>query len=507
MDFLSLKQNFKINSKTKDNLSDGIVIVSVIIFLFSYRINNFNYMIISCYIFLVGTLFKYKSENAFLYIFYGAFFVFLINRSLIDIIDGYDWISRWDPYDLRLALSVLYGSIISIYYGYFHIFKNSTLLSKQKTSKFEAKRENNNNYISVVLFVVLIIFIISFVALLYVEIDKFVFMQGKVYEEYYISYIPSYNRLIKYISDMYFYALCLLLSFKITKRFAFILLFTYILTTIPVLLIGQRGGFITALLFAFVYYVIQTITGSKQKWFTKYEIYLIIIAVPVLIILMLVINEIRSGRDFGFSGLFSGIIDFFHKQGVSFDAVLNGIKYRERIYTLSPNKNYMFGEIIEFIKYNPISLGLFGTTPLPSGNNAFRALNGNSYAHILSFLAHHSYLKGYGFGTSYVLEVFQTYGFIGLTLINVALGFLLRELPKLFSKDQMCRYISIIIMYYIFYLPRQAFSDLVFFIIKPGFWLVNFYLILIFVMIKLSKDKISKYNFIISLEKYCLEEK
>lgn len=493
--------------KKTDNIAGFIVTLSLFLFLFSYRTSNFDLMIVSCYVFLIGSLIKFRNKNALLYIFFGSFFIFLINRSFIDIINGYEWISRWNSLDLRLGLSILYGSLVSIYYGYFYIYKNKNRyrkLNKDKIKSFIKFKETN---ISVILLLLLFVFIVSFVALIYVELDKFIYMQGKVYEEYYLSYVPTYNGVVKYISDMYFYLLCLLLSFKVTKRFAFILLFSNILTTIPVLLIGQRGAFITALLFAFIYYMVQTITGSKQKWFTKYEISLIVIAVPFLIILMLFINEFRSGRVFDFSGLFSGVIDFFHKQGVSFDAVMNGVKYREKIFTLAPNKNFMFGEIIEYFKYNPISLKIFGTTPLPSGNNAIRALRGNSYAHILSYLAHHSYLKGYGFGTSYVLEVFQTYGFVGLVIVNMLLGVLLRELPQLFSKNQILRYISIIMMYYIFYLPRQPFSDLIFFMIKPGFWLVNFYLICIYLIIKLSKGRISKLIIAKKITSFCLEVK
>ncbi|CAM2810322.1 O-antigen polysaccharide polymerase Wzy family protein [Erysipelothrix tonsillarum] len=477
----SMRTRFK---KNKVEISFSIMILSAVLFFYAFRNSAFNLMIISSYLLVIGILVNYDKDNIFLYIFYSTFFIFLLNRSLIDYLDGFDWVSRWDHYGLKTTMTILYLSVFTLYCGskvypiLINKFTHSKIYSKVSFVKNEKKRvlsyKNHSTAQKTILLILFILLLVSTVAKMYIEIDKLVFMIGKNYEEFYLNYNPNYSLVLKFLADLNFYVLCSILAFQLKKKVAFSVLLINIITTLPSLIIGQRGSFILALLFSLVYYLIKQLTDKEQVWFGKYEKYLIIFGVPILVVLMIYINEGRHGKTFSFEGILSSFKIFLHKQGVSFDTLATGVENSSRIYRISPKKNFMFGEIINYLKYNPLSLKLFNTTPLPPGNNAIKALYGNSYAHLLSYLTHHSYLKGFGFGTSYLLEVFQTYGMLGLVTINLSLGVVLRLLKDKFNKDMMMNYFILVILSSIFYLPRQPFSSIMFFIFKPSFWFVIF---------------------------------
>lgn len=490
------------NIKKNAGYASKITIVwSLIFFMVTNSLNMYNVMIYASYFLLFGILLDFKKEGVLVYIFMFTFFVFLVNRPLIDFFKNFEWYNRWQPGDVKLALTMIYISILSLYGGLKLMLNRKVFYLDNKTKNLLSRFNSSDNIKNGLLIATLILFIVSFGTKMYVEMDKFIFMRGRLYEEYYLYYVPSFNVIIKVFSGMYIYVFCFLVSFNLLKRYIFTILVLNILTTIPALMIGQRGDFVLALLISLVLYIMKAMSNTKQKWFSKFEFSLIVVAVPSLIILMLVINEGRHGSAFNFGGLGDSLIMFFHKQGVSFDTLVTGVEYQDKISYLAPNKIFMFGEIIDLLKYNPISLRLFGIEALPSGNNIVKALEGNSYAHILSFLSHHSYLKGFGFGTSYILEVFQTFGIMAVVLVNVVIGSLLVYMKKAFNHGLVRTYIVLILITTVFYLPRQPFSSLIIFAIRPWFWLVNIALFGCFLVLKNfdEKSKLDKNGLLVKI--------
>ena len=61
-----------------------------------------------------------------------------------------------------------------------------------------------------------------------------------------------------------------------------------------------------------------------------------------------------------------------------------------------------------------------------SGNTVDMALNSNSYTHAMSYVSRgQEYLDGHGWGSSYLLETYTDYGWIGIVLFSLAIGFVL----------------------------------------------------------------------------------
>lgn len=459
----------------KKNISFAIILFSMIMYLSSYRVSNYNYQIVSILVLYIGIVISLGRKDVIVFLFLSSFMIFLVTRSFIDYIEGYRWFEGWEQQFISKATTVLYLSVFSLFIGMKTATRMTPSLSIPKTSekrvnKYFSLGENKSLFI----FLILTLYIISYLFHFYIELDKYLFMRGRLYEDFYLYYNPNFSIVIRFFSGVNIYLLLLLLSLKPNKFMTYLLFLFHIVATVPTLLIGQRGDFMLAAVLMVVYFLIRATTDTKIKWINKYNVTAVVIMVPIIILLMSYVNEGRHGGTFDFSGFFSTAKTFIHKQGVTFDAFMHGIQSEGEIRELTGSKNYVFGEIIDFLKYNPLSRILFKTTPLPSGNNVVKALNSGSYAHILSYVTHHSYLKGFGFGTSYVSELFHTYGTIGVILFNILVGGVLVKLRDMYEKNVYLRFISLIIISNILYIPRQSFASFIMFIVHPYFWSIVF---------------------------------
>jgi oligosaccharide repeat unit polymerase len=63
---------------------------------------------------------------------------------------------------------------------------------------------------------------------------------------------------------------------------------------------------------------------------------------------------------------------------------------------------------------------------LGEGNNLSKALFSNSFAHRMSYAAlGQEYLNGHGLGSSYILETFADFGYLGIIVFSILMGMFL----------------------------------------------------------------------------------
>lgn len=477
-------------------LRNVMVSLSMILVLFGFRSVNYNVMVIANFTLYTSILILLKKEDFLFLIFISLFILFIQVRPLIDILNNVNWYSEWQGTNVRFALMQVYIALYSLNYGYkkytlsisYSIPKNHKEILKSFQDMAKYIKKHVNDHLVFYQKTILVLFIFSFIFNLWVELDKFLFMKNRLYEEYYLFYAPNHNIIIKVFSGLFFYLFVLILSYLPTRNKVHLLFILYIICTIPTLLIGQRGSFIVSLLFYLIYVMYRKFILKEESWLQKKTIIIIVILMPIIVIFMSAINEVRHGNSLKVSSIFDIFISFMHKQGVSFNTYLMGVKHEQSINNYSMGKNYMFGEVIEFIKYNPISLKVFNKTPLPIGNNAIRAINGYSYAHILSYVSHHNYLNGYGFGTTYLSESIHTYGTIGSVLTNVFLGNMMNKIKIKFSQGVIFRFISLLIISRVIYLPRQPFSSLILIFLNPYLIMLLIFFFVLFITITNRKS-------------------
>ena len=91
----------------------------------------------------------------------------------------------------------------------------------------------------------------------------------------------------------------------------------------------------------------------------------------------------------------------------------------------------------------------------------------------LAFVAHPGYLEGHGLGSSYLLELFADYGFIGIAVYSLILGIFLIYCIDAMKKGWFMRTLMLSLLTNLFYIPRAAATDWLVFLIQIHFWKIS----------------------------------
>ncbi len=439
-----------------------LIILSVALFTIGYLTGRFNTVLCGvCCIFISNVIYgllDWKQHLIFLF-FHFTFFTFLLSRPVISMFRGNEW-WYFSVSAVLFALNAMFISLIALRIG--------SKLMKRKHCEIVKRNEQNDRFIESFQTVTLVFFYITMAMFLVAELEKLAFMSGRGYEEYYISFKSSLPSFVLTIGDMMKYALCMFLATMPSKKKAIVPLGIYLISAIPSLIIGIRNPIVLNAIFIVVYYLIRDILEDNKKWFGKTERIIVVAVLPIALIFLSAYNYIRDGVTVEMTA-FESIVDLFYKQGVSFDVLCMG-------YEAIPNlpdvidKNYTFGGIIDYITRGNIAQMFFGAVPLGNQNSEIVATYSNSFAHSMSYVAHPEYLSGHGWGSSYLLETFADWGYVGITLFSVGLGVLMTILPLLLRRGIFFGTISLIALTKIFFVPRAEATGWITFLVTLQFW-------------------------------------
>lgn len=430
--------------------------------------SNFNIMLCGILIILVNNIFYGIIERKRIYfLFFNiTIFVFLLSRPTISMFRGNEW---WTASEESVYFS-LYSIVISLIFLFLgSIIYEKINQSKSKNIKVDNKQDkyffkNNRTIVNITM----IMLLITYASKMFVEINKLIFMYGKDYAEYYILYKPNVPSIISFMSGMLYVTLCMYLLTNPPKKKSFIVLTMYITTTIPMFLIGERGSIVNAIIFSFLYFVYRNITDKKEVWIGKIEKITIAISIPVFIIGLGAYNYIREDKKVPTFNPLELSVDFLYKQGVSYDVLCIG----KNVMNQLPNKeskNYTFGGFIDYFRYNAVSRKIFNIKDLGTGNSERKAIESNSFSHAMSYIAKKDYLQGHGWGSSYLLEVYADYGYIGIIIYSILMGMFLRAIIDILDKNNIISLITLCSTTKIFMAPRAEATGFLQFIFEFHF--------------------------------------
>ncbi len=402
-------------------------------------------------------------------------FVFLSCRPLIDCLIGTPWWEEYGQEDIFFALRSVALSLLMLYLGamlYLYVFTARRKAPANPSIRLPLTNSGNQSVpdrctLQIASFC---LYAASMSCFLYGELDKLIFMQDRAYAEYYLSYDAAYPFWIRTAGYCMPYALCAFLATLPKKKWAFPVLALYLLSAVPSLMFGQRKLIVLNALFIFLYYCIRDYLGDEKRWLGRLETGAIITMLPVACIGLSVMNYLRDGASAGNDVVVNIVVDLFHKQGVSFRTLCVG--HAALPHLPGADRNFTFGPFIDQILYGRIGLSLFGTDPLPVGNCAELAARSHKLGEPLAFVAHPGYLEGHGLGSSYLLELFADYGFIGIAVYSFILGIFLIYCIDAMKKGWFMRTLMLSLLSNLFYIPRAAATDWLVFLIQIHFWFV-----------------------------------
>lgn len=395
--------------------------------------------------------------------------VFLIARPLFLTLEGKEW---WDIDWLEQADIIRAFLIIALSLGAIYVGMNIALRKKQKINvtlcENEEKKEAFRKYLQAVSMVAFYITAAFFVIS---GIEKVLFCQTHSYLEYYTSFKSQLPWFIDTLGSLMKYCLCIFLATWPGKRRSFCALGLFELTALFDLYVGIRGTIVLHSVFIIVYYLLRDIKKDKEKWFGRIEKYLVVIGTPLMMVFMVAYAFIRSGMRVMDLHFFDALKSFFISQGVTFEVVARGISVADELPQRA-GRNYTFGTMIDYVVHGRIGQLLFGTEPLPGGNNVINGTESNSLAHNLSYLTRgDDYLRGQGWGSSYVLETYIDFHYIGVILFSLFLGVVLVKALQWYGKRLLGNTIILVSLLNVFYIPRAEATGWLSFIITIQFWL------------------------------------
>lgn len=397
---------------------------------------------------------NYKKRFLFI-LFHLMIFVFLLSRPTIYMLRQTAWYTIFSTAVNVIALNCILLSLVALLIG--NILVELSIESFQgKKIEFRGKIPHiNTRVMAIVTFVVMIICALCFG---FKELDALLFMRGKAYEAYFAEYQPRIPYLINFVAGLYDFSVFAFLATKPTKKVSYIVLGAYVLSGVPMLIIGLRNPFMLKAVFSFTYFVIRNREHlpNGKKWIGKFEKTMIVLSIPLVVLAMGVINYTRSGEevDLNVTGI---AVDFLFKQGTTYDTVLQGIAYESSLP--GEARYFSFGPLYDNYVYGKVGNIVLGTDPdyIGTGNSFRSAYNSHSFAHAISYVVLGSnYIAGEGRGTSYLVENYVDFGYLGVFLVSFVLGGVLSFIWKAFGKHWIVSAAILGMIFNLSLMPRET---------------------------------------------------
>lgn len=377
-----------------------------------------------------------------------CFFIFLMGSYFAyEYLDYTEGVVLFDENTQNhIYLSILIA-LISIFFGYFFARFGADYKNNEVNKEKELLVQSSS----------LILFYLSYIPYITIEFLRVIKVREIGYTGLYLENIvnlPYIITLFAYGCRIYFFIYLSTLPSKNKSRLPIILFFIYSAVS---LFTGNRSTFVVNVSLIFIYYIFRSKNSSvRDNWINERNIIFIIILVPILLYLLDLVGNIRFNNTLFEQESSSTLIDIFVKQGVSSSVIGYGKIYNYKI----PEKIYSFGDIYEKIRFNPISVLVMGGKFI-SGNSVERAINGNSFAHIISYIVlPFGYLRGRGLGTTYIAEAYHDFGYLGIILFSFIYGVILKKCRNFENSNYFKRSIILIVLGSLLMTPRSNADDI-----------------------------------------------
>lgn len=273
------------------------------------------------------------------------------------------------------------------------------------------------------------------------------------YLSYYMSYSSPLPGFAQQLSEQFTLFFFMFLATMPEKKDSMIWIAIYMLRSVIMLMTGRRLFFGMAFLVIAAYIVIRDKRDVKERWITKKIVVLSMVMIPTIVILLYMFKYVRYDREIVGSGVLDLLIRFFDQQGFSINTIKLQKQYEgdnlgitSLYYTLSfIRRNVLTRRLVNF----PVSY--YGL------RNRKTALFINSLADYIMYK--HSpglYVKGYGYGTSYIAELYHDGGYGLLFLGSIFYGWLISKMFSFKSENVWRHLFALMMLEQLMVLPRYG---------------------------------------------------
>lgn len=429
-----------------------IWVISIILFCVEYYLENNQGMFLTIMVLfftnLCFSLSKFSGRMAYT-LFLASFFCFILGRMTVEFISSHFVNFNFEDDISKHMLLTIFLSLLFLQLG---VLISNTYQTKIKNRYMKEKKDTKQQKgnIEWLRFYAKILFFASAICSISMNLEQILFIQQYSYVDLYIKFSSNIPWIIQIIGNMYLPLFMIFVATCPAKRTCVLPIILFIFISITILGAGDRGTFVTniAVLIAYIFWRQY---HDKETWISNKIIFLGIICLPFVFAGLSFWVYFREGIDVGEHSVLAQFTRFFRRAGMSVDLLGYGKEFQSQF----SQSMYSFGEVIDYIKYNPITEAIFGTVK-PKQYTVEYATTMHSYSHAISyFIFPDQYLLGHGKGSCYMAEIYQDFGYTGIIFWNIFYGVFLTwfELDKKFQSPYTVA-ILFMMLRAMFYIPR-----------------------------------------------------
>ena len=278
-----------------------------------------------------------------------------------------------------------------------------------------------------------VIFLMVVVTMLGKLAGAFIQLRFTAASSYIDSYTTSFNKPI-YVwlpESIFYFSLCLWMATNPKKKLLFVMMIPFFLIEGVILLSGDRGEPMCALLMV-LYYLYRR--SKREEGFLnlkKRHAVIALVLVPVLVVGLQTVKYTRVHQEVSIGPEL--LMEFIEDQGVSAGVIAKAYTSKEAITQIG-GSSYVAGSLRIYIRNNLLTRLITGKEPI--GNNTIAtATSGDSLGSSVAYLwLRNGYLAGKGCGSSYIAEFFHDgglfYMMLGSVFVALLLVVMMRELKR-----------------------------------------------------------------------------
>ncbi|CAN7342743.1 O-antigen polysaccharide polymerase Wzy family protein [Knoellia sp. LjRoot47] len=261
---------------------------------------------------------------------------------------------------------------------------------------------------------------------------------------------PGYLRVAEALFHISFFAY---LAARPSKRGALVSCGAYVLVGAFSLITLVRSEFILSVGLVTMYLYHRQLTYD-ERWFTRWRVVGMLALMPFALAVMNAVGSQRGRLTASASGYLAPVLDFLRSQGVSVRVVASGYEYSS---VVPEGRWYSFGPMIESAQ-KAIALATGSQAPRLQGQSAERAIEGHQYAHTISYLiAPYDYVRGVGYGSSYIAELLVDFGAIGIFVGSAVYGILLTRATRTLAGGFLATFATLMLLKGALFVPRGSY--------------------------------------------------
>jgi oligosaccharide repeat unit polymerase len=402
-------------------------------------------ILLSCVMVVIYCLTDFKKRLPLL-LFVVCVFTFLVAKVMLGYFTGEKgWDFGLSDKDLVTAINILIYTLLALMVGFAIAEKKRIKIKLGRVSGLKKFFDDNSYNLATLKQVNFIIWLVSLIFTVGFNIQKMLYALANGYISLYTTYQSS--GWASQFQLVFTASLFIGLAANPSRRRMWIYLLFGFLVPLITLVQGSRGAFVSYIVFAF-YYIYENdikLINRKNKKRNSGSIKWIILAVVagfIILPFMYSYGHTRSAQSYTASeSAIDGVKNFFFEESESFKLVKYAIRYNGKL----PQKYYSLGTFINTV-----------THTVYASQTAEKALYGHSFGDVITYtVAPNGYLNGFGYGSSYVAEVYYDFEYIGVVIVNMFLGWVLSKCSKLDGNGVLLNSILFFTLYYLFVIPRS----------------------------------------------------